>query len=254
MSALGRGALRRLTRLAAPLGLGRAYRVPILMYHRLAEPTGIDARYDGLCVAPRLFAEQMRLLREEGYTTLSVGELVAAMRDGRAVAPRSVALSFDDGYLSVLEHGLDPLVKHGLRASIYLITEHHRTRKAGFLTPEQILEIDRSGVFELGSHSRTHPDLATLPDARQADEIAGSKRWIEELVGPRPLVFCYPFGSHDRRARDEVERAGYTAALSTREGRVNRPADRFALRRVRVTTEPLARFSERLGEPATPRR
>jgi peptidoglycan/xylan/chitin deacetylase (PgdA/CDA1 family) len=196
----------------------------------------------------------MRYLREEGYTTLSVGELAAAMREGRDVAPRTVAISFDDGYVSVLEHGLDPLVKHGLRASIYLITEQHRTRKPGFLTPEQILAMDRSGVFELGSHSRTHPDLASQSDAQQVDEIVGSKRWIEELVGPRPLVFCYPFGSHDRRARAEVERAGYTAALSTREGRVNRPTDRLALRRVRVATEPLAQFAQRLGEPATPRR
>jgi peptidoglycan/xylan/chitin deacetylase (PgdA/CDA1 family) len=253
VNALGLGALRRITRLAAPLGLGRAYRVPILMYHRLAEPTGADPRYDGLCVAPRLFAEQMRYLRDEGFTTLSVGELVTAIREGREVAPRTVALSFDDGYLSVLEHGLEPLAQNGLRASIYLITEHHRTRKPGFLTPEQLVELDRSGVFELGSHSRTHPDLATVPDARQTDEIAGSKRWIEELVGPRPLVFCYPFGSHDRRARAEVERAGYIGALSTREGRVNRAGERFALRRVRVTTEPLARFSQKLGA-ATPRR
>lgn len=241
----GAGALRSFV--ASRLGLGPSYRVPILMYHRLSEPNGSSARYDGLCVAPRAFAEQMRFLRDEGFTTLFVSEVVRAIRERRPLPARSVAVSFDDGYASVLENGMGALVATGAKASVYVITEHHRANKPGFLAPEQIVELQRTGLVELGSHSRTHPDLTTLSDARLEDEIVASKAWIEELLGPGPLVFCYPYGRYDRRAVALVERAGYLGALATREGVVNRPSDAFALRRVRVTTEPIATFARKLA-------
>jgi peptidoglycan/xylan/chitin deacetylase (PgdA/CDA1 family) len=233
------GALRR--------GLdGPRYRVPILMYHRLAEPMGVDRRYDNLCVSPRAFDEQMRFLRRRGYKTLFASELILAIRDGHAVPERSVVVTFDDGYDNVLSAGMAPLERYDVKASVYLITEHHRLGKPGFLSPAQIHVLDRSGCVELGSHSRTHPKLDQTSDQQLEDEIFGSKAYLDELLGARAWTFCFPYGNYDRRVVRMVRRAGYLGALSTRPGAEHRPRDLYGLRRIRVVTEPIDSFARLL--------
>ena len=72
----------------------------ILMYHGVADVTEDPNQ---LCVTPGRFAEQMATLHRLGLRGVSVGTLVAAMRCGRQRG--LVGITFDDGYLSVLECG-----------------------------------------------------------------------------------------------------------------------------------------------------
>lgn len=232
--------------------VGPRYRVPILMYHRLAEPKGSDRRYDDLCVSPRAFDEQMHFLRRQDYNTLSASELILAIRDGRAVPARSVVVTFDDGYDDVFQFGLEVLRRYEVKASVYLITEHHRLGKPGFLTPAQIHELDRSGWVELGSHSRTHPKLEQTSDQELQDEIFGSKAYLDDLLGSRSWTFCFPYGSYDGRVVRVVRRAGYLGALSTRPGAEHRLRDLYGLRRIRVVTEPLDSFARKLASSRRP--
>src|SRR3954449_8011169 len=66
----------------------------ILFYHRVADAS------DPLAIAPSRFAEQMELLRTEGYRAVGVVEAVALLARGDPAA-RLVGLSFDDGYRDV---------------------------------------------------------------------------------------------------------------------------------------------------------
>src|ERR1700722_8747726 len=91
---------------AARLRLGD---VPmVLMYHGVADEAE-DPHH--LCVAPSRFAEQLAWLKRRGLRGVSIGTLVDAMRAGR---PRGlVGITFDDGYVSVLEAALPELRRHG---------------------------------------------------------------------------------------------------------------------------------------------
>src|SRR5688572_12594505 len=78
----------------------------VLFYHRVSDDR------DPLAIAPRRFAEQMAVLRDEGYRVVDVVEA------GRLLASREplsgvVALSFDDGYRDVADHALPVLERHG---------------------------------------------------------------------------------------------------------------------------------------------
>ncbi|MGH3101291.1 MAG: hypothetical protein ACRDPU_09885, partial [Thermoleophilia bacterium] len=78
---------------------GRPHRdgLRVLFYHRVSDDP------DPLAIAPRRFAEQMAVLRDEGYRVVDVveaGRLLAAREPLSGV----VALSFDDGYRDVAEH------------------------------------------------------------------------------------------------------------------------------------------------------
>jgi peptidoglycan/xylan/chitin deacetylase (PgdA/CDA1 family) len=89
----------------------------ILMYHRVATP-----RHDpwGLAVDPVLFDEQMCFLSRERMP-LSMDAFVAEMRRG-TLAPDHVAITFDDGYLDNLTNALPAVSRHGVPATLFVLT------------------------------------------------------------------------------------------------------------------------------------
>jgi peptidoglycan/xylan/chitin deacetylase (PgdA/CDA1 family) len=71
----------------------------ILIYHRVAEDPIDPWR---LCVSPENFAHHMEILRKKGFKTVHVSELANSLR-GRCVPPKTVAVTFDDGYRDNLD-------------------------------------------------------------------------------------------------------------------------------------------------------
>jgi peptidoglycan/xylan/chitin deacetylase (PgdA/CDA1 family) len=90
----------------------------ILLYHRIADHS---PDVHGLCVTPEAFAAQMRLLREE-FHPVSLEALVEAARSG-AIPERSVAVSFDDGYLDSLRVASPVLQQEGIPATFFVNTD-----------------------------------------------------------------------------------------------------------------------------------
>lgn len=82
------------------------------------------------------------------------------------------------------------------------------------LSWDQIRELDRAGI-EIGAHTRTHPALSRIPPERLEDEIAGSKRKIEQELGHPISTFCYPNGTPDdinEQVKATVRAAGFCGA------------------------------------------
>jgi len=107
------------------------------------------------------------------------------------------------------------------------------------MTWEQVKTMRASGM-EIGAHTHSHPSLARIPLAVARDEIATSKRLIEDQLGERCAHFAFPFGSandYDENLISEVERAGFDSALLNIPGWNTRESSPFHLRRVIVTED-----------------
>ncbi|HKQ77331.1 MAG TPA: polysaccharide deacetylase family protein [Blastocatellia bacterium] len=119
------------------------------------------------------------------------------------------------------------------RLSLALRVEIPRTPPEEFssVTLEQAREMHANGV-EIGSHTLTHPILTNIGDARLQLELSDSKSRLEEILGHRVDLFCYPNGDNDERVRREVSRAGYRAAVTVMNGLNQRGDDPLTLRRV----------------------
>ena len=89
----------------------------ILMYHGVAE---VAEDPNQLCVTPSRFAEQMTWLKRRGLRGVGIGTLVDAMRAGRQRG--LVGITFDDGYVNVLEAALPELRRHGFTATMFIIS------------------------------------------------------------------------------------------------------------------------------------
>jgi len=180
--------------------------VPILLYHHI-EVSPINSPY---YVAPDKFEEQLRLLRDWGYTTISTQLLVKAINEGAPLPPKPIILSFDDGDNSVYENAFPLMQKYGFTGAFYLVANYLNTD--GFVTTAQVQEMAAAG-WEIGSHSVSHLDLTKLDSATQRKEIVESRKRLEAELGVPVLTIAYPFGFASSGVIDYAIFAGYTAGM-----------------------------------------
>jgi peptidoglycan/xylan/chitin deacetylase (PgdA/CDA1 family) len=85
------------------------------------------------------------------------------------------------------------------------------------LTTAELQELAKSGLIDIGAHTKTHPVLTRLPAEQQREEIQGSKAFLEALLGKPVLGFAYPHGKFSEETQAIVEAAGYLFACSSQQ-------------------------------------
>ncbi len=214
--------------------------VPVLMYHRIAsDPAPGLARY---ATAPEAFESQMLWLKENGYSTIGVDALEAAIWEGAALPDRAVAITFDDGYRDNLTNALPVLARFGQTATIFVPTDHvggtaawdrPYGAAAALMTWDELATVSAAGLT-LASHGRSHRPLSALTPSELADEAALSRDKLREHLGVATRCFAYPYGIHDEAVQRALLAQGYRLAFTTQDRRWQ-PGDRvMAVPRVEV--------------------
>ena len=126
-----------------------------------------------------------------------------------------VVISFDDGDLSCHTIAAPILEQYGRRGSFFVVTGW--IGRPGFMNADQLRDLVRRG-HEVHSHSRTHPRLPSLTQADIDDELFGSKKDLETILGQPVTQFSIPGGAYDDRVVDAGRRAGYQAVFTSAEG------------------------------------
>ena len=217
----------------------------ILMYHMI-RPRLPGGRFNKLRVAPERFEQQLRYLTENGWRFAFLSELADL-----AGTPKTVVLTFDDGYRDNYLAAHPLLAKYGAKATLFLVVDRFdrdwsTTKKAhhdsGELMREEKLGdaelrtmID-SGLWELGAHTLTHALLADLPDSERHREIVDAKADIEARFGTEVATFAYPFGIHTDDDVATVGQAGYRFAVTTDAGiSTDVEAESLRLKRIKIS-------------------
>ena len=183
----------------------------------------------------------MKTIAASGLPVLTIAEVGDRLREGR-LPVRAVAVTFDDAFASVVEEAAPRLQEHGLRATVFCVagriggTNAWPTARAG--APRVDLA-DAAGVsrlveqgFEIGSHGIDHAPLDTSDADEIRSEVAASRVELERLLGVQVRSFAYPYGATASAAARRHVSESYSAACTTRIGRVEEGADPFALPRV----------------------
>ena len=155
-------------------------------------------------------------------------------------------LTFDDGFLGVYEHAYPLLLELGWPATVFLVsaligkqdewtkTENPSGACYPLLDRDHIEEMRENG-FSFHSHTRHHKDLTSLAEDALDDQLVGSKRELESILGCKVRYLAYPYGLIDARAHEATRAAGYKCAFSVQPG-FNRQGntDMFHIRRLDV--------------------
>ncbi len=208
-------------------------RVPILTYHAVGD--GPPPLY----TPARELASHLDALRASGRTTVRLGALVDALRDGRELPEHAVVLTFDDGDVSVAEIAAPLLRERGMTATVFLVSDlaGKSARWNGHAAPaRELLSLERAAAlaeegWELGAHSRTHRSLRRLSALELLAEVGGSRERICSGTGHDPRVFAYPYGVVTKAARAAASRA-FDGAVGTRLSLADSRDDRYELPRI----------------------
>lgn len=215
----------------------REARVPILMYHYLSvPPPDADRIRIDLSVAPAMFEQQLAYLKENGYTTISLGDLYDALAGGRGLPAKPVILTFDDGYRDAYENALPLLKKYGMRATFFIVTDFIHASHPAYLTWPMVQALNDAGM-SIENHTRSHADLRRRNDDFLVWQILGAIESIQAYTGKRPQFFCYPGGFFDDNTVRVARSANVLAAVTTQYGKTHTLSDAMVWSRVRVRGE-----------------
>ncbi len=186
--------------------------VPILLYHWIAvSPTDGPNYTSPYYVRPEVFEEEMKLLHDWGYTTITTELLIKAIAEGAYLPPRPLIITFDDGHLNNYTTAFPIMQKYGFTGVLYLVANYLGADQ--YMNADQIKEMAAAG-WEVGSHSISHSDLTALEPERQRYEVVDSREILETKLGIPVLTFSYPFGKSNSSTIDYVHFAGYIAGMS----------------------------------------
>lgn len=220
----------------------------ILMYHNIdTPPKGV--RIPNLYVTPRMFRFQMWYLKKAGFKVLSLSDMLASVA-ARVTTENLAAITFDDGYWDFYKNAYPILNQYEYPSTVYVVSDltgkantwdsKNENNSKALMDWEMIREISRHNV-EIGSHTRSHPQLSTLSGEALQEELRGSKKALEEQLNKPIEHFCYPYGNLDASVKEEVINAGYRSAVTTRRGHVLDEFDPFLLPRIpiKLVTNPV---------------
>ena len=182
-------------------------RLKVFQFHKITRVF----EFGGTSNTPEQFEAFVKMIVAAGHVPIVPSDL------DKPQGPRPVIISFDDGYHSLHEHALPILLKHRVKALVFLITGYigrknvwdlalfgHREQHLNW--PE-IKAMRRAGI-EFGSHTVTHADLTRLSDEQLDDELGRSKEVIEEKIGPIDSI-SFPFNRTSERVKTAAIKAGY---------------------------------------------
>jgi peptidoglycan/xylan/chitin deacetylase (PgdA/CDA1 family) len=202
--------------------------VPILEYHVLGAPPE-GAPYPELYVGRTDFEKQMDWLEEHGYQAVTLEQVEEAWYHNGKLPPKPIVLSFDDGYRPQYTFALPTLRKHGWAGVLNLKAE-------GSDLYESNVKAMIAAGWELAAHTIHHLDLTELGTAELEEEVAGSRKILQEEFKVPVNNFCYPAGKFDETVIEAVEAAGYTGATTEISGFAEKDAP-YELARLEILRE-----------------
>lgn len=184
----------------------RTVKVPSLMFHYARE---VDPKKDllgyNLSIKPDNYLKFLDWVQDNGYNTVTVGQIYDYLQYGILLPDKPVQFRWDDGHDSNW-FVYQEMKKRGMTATFFVISQRLE------LTPALWQQIDKDG-FEIGAHTRTHPDLRGVSDL--AGEITGSKTDLETMLGHPVRSFAYPSGKYNDRIVNVVRNSGFAVAVTT---------------------------------------
>lgn len=220
--------------------LGRA--AVVVMFHRVRATDGSD----GLTVDVSTFERYCRFFKQH-FRVVPLTEIVSGLERG-VVPRRTLAITFDDGYLDNFENAA-PILEHlSLPATFFVVTQwigsevvpwwdRDRGERHPWMSWDEVRSLQHRG-FEIGAHTRTHVDLGRVNGRLAEEEIGGAREELRRRLGTCSDAFAYPYGGPNHlteEARSLVRAAGFRCCCSGFGGINEAGTDPFHLRRVPVS-------------------
>jgi len=180
----------------------RKNQLRVLMYHKVSD----NDHYDFLTVTSRNLEEQFQFLKQQGYTSVLLSDLVKHVTQGTPLPQKPVLITFDDGYRDNYTSLYPLLQEYNIKANIFLVAgfiqspddKHLAKNPMGeFMDVKEALIMSKDMV-QFGLHTYSHQSYSKLSlDEIEAD-IRQTKTRLQELGIPFQPCHAYTFGAYNQ--------------------------------------------------------
>jgi peptidoglycan/xylan/chitin deacetylase (PgdA/CDA1 family) len=181
------------------------------------------------------FLEQVEELTSGAYTVLPLPRIVDAFNAGKALPPRTVALTFDGADKSVMDIAAPLLIEKDLPFTVFIPSGRVDDDKTPFLSWDDLRSLKKTGLVSFGLHPAGYSRLSGSAPADIRGQINSSLADIREELDVNVTLFAYPFGEYDTAYKKIVDEMGFKAAFGQQSGVAYAGDDRYALPRFTLT-------------------
>lgn len=192
-------------------------KIPVLMYHDVKD---IPSSTDGNVIPQKDFEAQLKWLKDNGFTTITMQEFIDAYQRKIFLPKKSVLITLDDGFKSIKTIVNPLLKKYDLRATSFIIGSYIN-RPEWHLTKNEIQEIARDGFIDFESHTYDlHKDgsVRGIINETPVADIVSDIRQNEAIIGHQTRAFCYPFGAFSEHSIEALKQANVPFAFAIHSG------------------------------------
>jgi peptidoglycan/xylan/chitin deacetylase (PgdA/CDA1 family) len=216
----------------------------VLCFHRVSDSIPEDA----ISISTNRFQWILDELKDN-YRVIPFSQLITELESEAEFQRRTIAITFDDGYLDNHAVAAPMLAEAGLPATFFvaagLIGTHielpwdaHVKGRVSWMDWNHVRELHKMG-FEIGSHTLSHCDLGKTTGEEARREIFDSRSVLENKLGASVPMFAFPFGGQRNITAENVElvrRAGYRSCCSAHGGFVWPRSSSFDIHRIPINS------------------
>nr|WP_315024320.1 polysaccharide deacetylase family protein [uncultured Aminipila sp.] len=208
-------------------------KLPIIMYHGLIKDIKLQNKY---FISPDSFENDLKYLNDNGYTAITMNELIDYVYNGTTLPEKPIILTFDDGFYNNYLYAYPLLKKYNQKAVISIIgsqTDRYSLIKIfnsyySYLSWAQINEMLISGHIEIQNHTynmhtcdngrkgcseKSGEGLVTYKEKVMGD-IGLLQQRIIDYTGVTPNTIAYPFGYYTKNSEALIKEMGFKSSLT----------------------------------------
>ena len=212
-------------------------KVPIIMYHSILKNNPANSQY---IVSPDMLESDLIFLKNNGYTTITVGDLINYVYNHAPLPEKPIILTFDDGHYNNYHYAYPLMKKYNMKMVISVVgcyTDQFSESDGAnpnysYLTWDEIAELQGSGYAEIQSHTYSMHSLSSnrlgcMKNKNESteeyqrilyDDLLKLQEKLKNKTGSYPTAFTYPFGKVCKQSYDVIKKIGFKASFSCAEG------------------------------------
>ena len=191
------------------------------MYHRFNEN-----KYPSTNIKMDIFHQQMQMIRNLKYEFSDPRLFEKKFNEKKN--QKKILITIDDGFQSFYKEAWPYLKSNNIPFILFVSTEP--VGKSGYMTWDQIIEIENSSLGIIGHHSHTHEYLIDMTNKDFINDIEIASKIFKEKLGYVPSIFSYPFGEYSKFMKDYISNK-FTLAFGQHSGVIDLNKDKYELPR-----------------------
>ncbi len=202
----------------------------IFVYQRVGEDSIPQSS-----IATDTFKEHVKELKTGGYNVMPLGKIVDKLKDGDSLPPKTVAITFEGGYLSTFNNAVPVLEEADLPYTVFFASDMADGTNPSHMTWAQLKSLRKKKGVTLGILPSAYAHLAGMEAAQSSALINKAATRYKENFGEDPEFFAYPYGEYSSALKKQVAGYNFKAAFGQHSGVAYAKSDFNALPRFTMT-------------------